>query len=251
MFIDKNYYRDQFLWSKEHTDYDFEQLDRELVDELKVFIKDDAQTILELGGGNGQFAAAAAMAGYEVTVIELVPEIAANIYKLREKFEIAEERLRIITGDFYTIKLKESFDLVCYFDGFGIGHDRDQERLLKRIFHWLREDGQAFIDVYTPWYWAKTSGETMSFGQIERIYGFDAEACRMTDSWWLKGKEEEKMTQSLRCYSPADLSLLLKETGLGISHLEAGGAMDYEAWEYKRKVALHEAMMYRVTLTKE
>jgi len=251
MFVDKSFYREQFLWSKEHIDYDMEGLNTELVAELQGFVKKDAKTILELGGGNGQFAAAAALAGYDVTVIELVPECVAHIYLLKEKYDIPDERLTIIQGDFYKVSLEKTFDLVVYFDGFGIGSDEDQRRLLKRVASWMTDDGEAYIDIYTPWYWAKAAGERMSFDKIERIYNFDARGCRMTDTWWLTGKEENKITQSLRCYSPADLQLLLEGISLELTHVEAGGAMDYDAWIYKEKVPLKEAMMYRVTLQKE
>src|SRR5690625_1653505 len=127
------------------------KLNTELVEELKSFTKKNAKTILELGGGNGQFAAAAALSGFEVTVIEIVPECVKHIYTLKEKYNIQKEKLNIIEGDFYTVDLAKNFDLVLYFDGFGIGSDVDQRRLLKRVSNWLRADGEAYIDIYTPW----------------------------------------------------------------------------------------------------
>lgn len=45
MFVDKSFYREQFLWSKEHIDYDMEGLNTELVAELQGFVKKDAKTI--------------------------------------------------------------------------------------------------------------------------------------------------------------------------------------------------------------
>jgi len=56
------------------------------------------------------------------------------------------------------------------------------------------------------------------------------------------------MTQSLRCYSPADLRLLLTGTGLTIQRIEPGGAVDYAAKMYKHHVPLEQAMQYLVTL---
>jgi hypothetical protein len=41
--------------------------------------------------------------------------------------------LRAIEGDFYETEPPGKFDVVAYFDGFGIGTDEDQRRLLRRI----------------------------------------------------------------------------------------------------------------------
>lgn len=49
-----------------------------------------------------------------------------------------------------------------YIDGFGIGEDADQLRILKRINGWLNEDGYALRDIYEPNYWRQVyKGETI------------------------------------------------------------------------------------------
>jgi len=55
-----------------------------------------------------------------------------------------------ICGDFYEVDVPGPFDVVAYFDGFGIGSDPDQRRLLQRISSWLTPDGCALIDVFAP-----------------------------------------------------------------------------------------------------
>ena len=62
--------------------------------------------------------------------------------------------INIQQGDFYTIEYQQSFDLICYFDSFGIGTDADQRRLLKRIETWLKPNGSVIIEVGATWHWA-------------------------------------------------------------------------------------------------
>lgn len=241
----------QFSWSKEQTNANLALLNDYLVDKMERFIDDSApKKLLELGGGGGQFAVAASPKGYEVTVIELAPAAVEHIYQLAKKHNVSDN-LQVIRGDFYQVELDEQFDIICYWDGFGIGSDSDQQILLERVFHWLKPNGTAFIDIYTPWYWANAAGREMQIGSIDRKYDFDANECRMIDTWWLNNDKDEKITQSLRCYSPADLRLLLKNIGLHVVHCEHGGAMDYEKSQYHEQVGLDEAMTFLAQLQKD
>lgn len=202
--------------------------------------------LLELGAGGGQFAAAAALAGFEVTALELLPSAKAQIKSLAQEHGVD---VRAVTGDFYTAYLPETFDLVCYWDGFGIGSDDEQRRLLRRVQDWLNPSGRAFVDVYTPWYWVQHVGYTRHWEKpagLIQTYGFDARGCRMTDTYAPSG--EEPMTQSLRCYSPADLELLLEGTGLRLLEVEAGGRYDPEAKVWHPSVPLGECMVYMAVL---
>jgi len=42
----------------------------------------------------------------------------------------------------------------------------------------------------------------------------DPVMCTATDTWWDAARPDEKISQRLRCYTPADLALLLSGTGL-------------------------------------
>jgi len=90
----------------------------------------------------------------------------------------------------------------------------------------------------------------MEFGNISRRYEFDANGCRMLDTWWLNDQAENQITQSLRCYSPADLTLLMKNIELDLVHCEPGGEMNYENWQYTEQVALGKAMTFMAKLQK-
>lgn len=146
---------------------------------------------------------------------------------------LAAQRLQIVRGDFYTVDLDGRFDVVVYWNGFGVGSDADQRRLLARIAtEWLGPDGTALIDVFNPLVWASWDG------QIERLHpgpgrgyhhelmqrvAFDPVTSTAVDTWWDTSEPDRTISQRLRCYSPADLRLLLEGTGMTLDQLLAGG----------------------------
>lgn len=207
--------------------------------------------LLELGAGGGQFAVSAAQLGHEVTAVELLPQFGEHIERLaREK----NTSVRVVVGDFYEVEFGGPFDFVCYWDGFGIGEDADQRRLLRRMASELSPEGRAYLDVYTPWYWAHHAGyERAEEGQGGRPahaqrYGFDADGCRMLDTYWAQARPEETRTQSLRCYSPADLRLLLTGTGLRLAEIWPGGFFDTKTRAWHPKVPLGECQTFVAVL---
>jgi SAM-dependent methyltransferase len=205
-----------------------------------------AGRVLELGCGGGQTASALAAMGHSVVAIDQSPRaIAAAQERVEPRFA---SRLQFVLADFFAVNLEGRFDVICYFDGFGIGEDEDQRRLLGRMGGWLAPEGVALLDVYTPWYWAGASGQTMQFEDACRRYGFDAEAGRMLDTWWPADHPETTVTQSLRCYGPADLRLLLRGTGLELVDIRPGGALDREAGESRNEVPLAAAMSFSAAL---
>lgn len=198
--------------------------------------------VLELGAGGGQVAAAMAALGHEVVAVEQVPMLCAHAQKLAA--EVKAGKLSVLQADFYAVTLDGSFDVVCYYDGFGIGSDADQRRLLKRIAGWLAPTGNALIEIGTPWYAASVDGRGWTVGQAERRYNFDADHCRWLDTWWPVGQPEQQVQQSIRCYSPADLRLLVEATGLQLQHIKPGGTVDWVQGKWLPAVPLAQAMNY-------
>ena len=206
--------------------------------------------MLELGSGGGQFAVAAALQGHDVTALERVPSLVEHSYSLARAHGV---RPAVQQADFYTVQLLEAhYDAVCYWDGFGIGTDDDQRRLLRRVAGWLAPAGQIYLDVYTPWYWAKAAGNAPQISGFTRDYGFDADGCRMLDTYTPQGGTEtftqSSFTQSLRCYSPADLRLLLQGTGLTLTELWSGGSYNVQARLWTPEMPLERAMTYTAVL---
>jgi SAM-dependent methyltransferase len=222
--------------------------DRRRADLVQQRLPAHPAAVLELGCGGGQTASAIADRGNRVVAVDLNPsalEHAGNLAALRD-----DNLLTAVLGDFYALDYRAEFDLVCYFDGFGIGEDDDQQRLLTLISDWLRPGGGALIEVYTPWYWSKVAGREMQFGNAKRRYGYNADGQRMLDTWWPDGNTDSAITQSLRCYSPDELRELASGTALRLIDIKPGGAVDYERNAFLPNVPLDQAMNYLAWLTR-
>lgn len=201
--------------------------------------------VLELGCGSGTVAGAIALLGHSVVAVDIVDECVANARRIAA--ELTNGELSVVQGDFFEIEFTDRFDVVCYFDGFGIGSDADQRRLLGRIREWLKPHGCAVIDIYPPWYFARKQGDVSREGNVMARSSFDPDGCRLLQSIWPVGADESQaVTQSLRCYAPADLRLLLEGTGLALHAIEP-----YESEDHDRRVPLDQAMLYLTKLIPE
>lgn len=242
------FYRKQYEWADwraRWAEFDPAEPDPH-VEAVRRLAGEGSKRILELGPGAGKTAAALASAGHHVVTIELQPILAEHIAGLAKRIEGGS--LRSLAGDFYAVDPVDTFDVIAYFDGFGIGADEDQRRLLRRIADWLTADGCALVDVLTPWYFVKAAGNEEEFPEgtgIRYRDDFDAEGCRMTEAMWREGQEDEVLTQSLRCYSPADLRLLLEGTNLDLDGFEP-----YEDQWYGTPCAIEAAMVYLTKLAR-
>ncbi|WP_249999281.1 cyclopropane-fatty-acyl-phospholipid synthase family protein [Actinoplanes sp. M2I2] len=185
--------------------------------------------VLELGSGYGTTAAVAARAGHSVTAVEISDRVdyAAAFVK-----DVGSGDLTVVKDDFYAVRLEGQFDVVCYWNGFGVGSDADQRRLLGRVVtDWLRPGGVALIDVFNPFVWARWDGDTEhkvadpEHGYEHELFEqtvFDPVTCTAIDTWWEAGRPDDKISQSLRCYTPADLELLIAGTGLHLTAISVG-----------------------------
>jgi SAM-dependent methyltransferase len=242
------FYRKQFEWADWRDrwgDFDPEASDPH-VEAVRRLAGEGSKRILELGPGTGSTAAALAHAGHDVVTVELQPMLAEHISELAH--DVERGSLRSIAGDFYEVDPGGPFEVVAYFDGFGIGSDEDQRRLLRRIGGWLTTEGCALVDVLTPWYFAKTAGNEEEFPEgsgIRYREDFDAEGSRMTEQMWRTGHEDDLVTQSLRCYAPGDLRLLLEGTDLELAEVEP-----YTDQWYGEPTALGDAMVYLAKLAR-
>jgi hypothetical protein len=132
----------------------------------------------------------------------------------------------VLNGDFMQVELPGRFDAVTYWNGFGVGSDSEQRTLLHRIAEdWLAPDGVAVLDVFNPLAWCREAGtmDVDSETNCRQAVDFDAVTSRMVDTWWFDGEDKPPLSQSQRCYSPADLALLLEGTGLTMVRAEVDG----------------------------
>lgn len=166
--------------------------------------------------------------GYDVTAIEFNPNDVALARSL--ELDVTRAGLRVVEGDFYDADVGSGYDLVYYWDGFGVGSDSDQRRLLRRVSeHWLRPSGALILDVFSPWNWTRRHGEIRVLTGADgrpwnRRIEFDAAGCRMVDYVWRDDAPNDVLSQTIRLYSAPDLELLLEGTGLAMSgiHLMSG-----------------------------
>jgi SAM-dependent methyltransferase len=203
--------------------------DHQRVSLLQQYAAAGPARVLELGAGYGTTATVTAQAGHAVTAVEISDRVD---FATELKKDVAPGSLTIIKDDFYSVELPDQFDAVCYWDGFGVGSDADQRRLLRRIATpWLRPGGVALIDVYNPFVWAQWHGDeehrepNPALGYEHELFErttFDPVTCTAIDTWWDAARPDEKISQRLRCYTPADLALLLSGTSLRLAAIAAG-----------------------------
>ncbi len=212
--------------------------------------------ILDLGTGPGGNAAAMADRGHQVVAIEISERVsyARELAKANRK-----GTLTVLQADFFTVELAGRFDVVTCWEVFGVGSDGDQRRLLQRIAHqWLAPGGAVLMDVYCPFRPAKENGNQEVLSPLpgvpgskemhERCY-FDPVRSRWIDEWEPTDRSQPATAQTLRCYSPADLLLLLEGTGLALNGLEVDGqAVNLAPGAETRSGPLMDAWSYVVTL---
>ncbi|MFC1522012.1 class I SAM-dependent methyltransferase [Elusimicrobiota bacterium] len=240
----KDFYSKQNKWSGCYT-CEISQYNRDRAANIERLIGPGRKSILELGAGGGQNAVACADLGYDVTAVEFVPELAENI---TQSARVPRKgALRVICDDFYKVEINDTFDIVTYWDGFGIGTDNKQKQLLKRISGWLKPQGCVLIDVYSPGYFSKIAGRETQGKGFRRRYEYDALTGRMIDAWWPQDDKSKAVKQSLRCYSVAEIKDLLKESALSLSMVDIGSTLCRKIDES----VLNDVPLYTVMLKKQ
>jgi SAM-dependent methyltransferase len=193
--------------------------------------------ILDLGSSFGNTAAVMAQAGHEVVGVEISDRIE---FVRQHATQPGKGTLRFVKADFYEVTFDDPFDVVCYWNGFGVGTDRDQRTLLRRMAdEWLTPDGIVVMDVANPACCIRWAGDEEHLTaapeqgyhhNVSERTDFDPVRNRFIDTWWETEKPEETLSQHIRCYSPADFLLLLEGTGLRLDVMEVDGeALDLAA----------------------
>jgi hypothetical protein len=165
-----------------------------------------------------------------------------------------------LEADFYTVRLSGRFDVVCYWDGFGLGSDADQRRLLERVGRdWLALGGCVLVDVFNPARFARHAGTEEILPPLKGVTGsvemrhrchYDPVQVRWIDEWQPVTAPDQALAQTVRCYSPADLILLLEGTGLKLVRVEVEGVpLDFAGQHMITSGPLLEAYSYLAQLT--
>jgi SAM-dependent methyltransferase len=240
-------------WGK--AEAEITEQDHRRVRLLSEHVGDGRKRVLELGSGYGATAAATARSGHVVTAVEVSDRAD---FASRFSHDVQPGSLAVVRADFYEVHLPTMFDVVCYWDGFGVGSDTDQRRLLARIAdEWLQPGGVALVDVYNPLVWARWDGDEEHRSpdagagydyELRERTSFDPVTCTAIDTWWEVSRPERKISQFLRCYSPADLSLLLAGTGLVLKEIHIGEHAHAPANHPASRELLHKQHKYLAVL---
>jgi hypothetical protein len=194
-----------------------------------------------------------------VVAVELTSAIRATQELSQEGWKGS---LIALEADFYTVKLDGRFDAICYWDGFGLGSDDDQRHLLQRIAReWLNPGGSILIDVFSPVRYARHAGESEILpplkgvpGSVEMLHTchFDPLLCRWIDEWQPTADPGKALAQTIRCYTPADFALLLRDTGLAVKRIEVDGkVVELKVNAITTSGPMMEAYSYLVQLSAE
>lgn len=228
--------------------------DHERASSLRAAAGDDARTVLHLGAGGGTTVVAEVAAGFEVTAVELAAVRMAHLRALVES-EGCSSSVTAVEGSFYEVDVGGPFDAVSCWNGFGVGTDTDQRRLLRRVEReWLAPGAPFVLDVFAPWWWARDAGartvEEHGGVRLVNERDFDPVSNRFRDAWWPEGSPEQRIEQGARCYAPADLALLLEGTGLEVASLHVDGAAFDAATPVDTSHPLWSSWEYRAVLVR-
>jgi SAM-dependent methyltransferase len=183
--------------------------------------------VLELGAGFGGAAAATAQLGHRVVAIEASGTRAAMAR--RRTLGGARGRLTVVEADFCEAAVPGPFDVVAYWNGFGVGTGEDQRKLLGRIRGWLRASGLALMHAYDPKWWREHAGARRRRDGMVQEIGYEPEHRCLVDRWWPDGHPGEAVRERIRCYAEAELRTLLDEAGLALAGTERD---DATPWKY-------------------
>lgn len=209
--------------------------------------------VLELGAGGGTTTVVTAEAGHSVTAVELSPARVTFIRDLVRERDV-ENAVTVVQGDIHDVDAGGPFDCVMYWNGFGIGSDADQRRLLSRVHdEWLVPEGIFVLDVFSPFRWARVAGQRIERKAVVELVNtndYDPVTSRFFDTWWPAGHEDEAVTQSARCYTPGDFELLLHHIGMEPVYTMAQGVEFDRHRAGDRSHPLWDAWSYTCVLKK-
>lgn len=205
----------------------------------------EVTTALELGSGIGIDAMALAQKGVAVTALELDPTA---------HHQAVENQLKTGTNvefkldNFMEYSCTKKFDLVYYKDGFGVGEDSFQQKLLQRVTDWLEPNGRFYVDVYNPNFWQQADQVEMQLSDtIRRRYAYNQVEHNFSDTWYDE-KSGEVVKQTLKCYDLATLEQLAKKANLKILAVYPSGKINYQLMQWENQATLADCMYYQVVM---
>lgn len=198
--------------------------------------------ILDLGCGSGEHVLLLSMKGYKVTGVDVA---ASLIEYARSQMDSGCSSATFVQGDMRRISYDEEFDVCTLLSGtFGFFSETENQDLLQRIGRSLVQGGRVFIMYLSS---HRSDLNRSSWKEIDDGYQltrtlFEPESSLyhssirliMNSGEVIVPKEEEgyHATECIRCYTPPEISTMLKRAGfanivhVGRRHLEDPDAPD-------------------------
>lgn len=182
--------------------------------------KTSVHSIVELGCGTGSLAAILAQRGYQVTAVDLSPDMLSAAAEKCEGLDV-----QLICQDMSKLSLPQHADaVICCLDSLNyVTRSTLVQRTFQKVFHALKPGGLFLFDVKTPLALEGADGQVYidenedlfcvwrgEYDQRRRIcgYGIDLFVLQEDGSWYRDGEYHEEYT-----YTMDELAGWLKDAG--------------------------------------
>ena len=182
--------------------------------------KNPIRSIVELGCGTGTLAAILAARGYQVTAVDLSPDMLSVAAEKCEELDV-----QLVCQDMSKLALPMQADaVICCLDSLNyVTRPAQVQRTFQRVFRALKPGGLFLFDVKTPYALESADGQVYideneevycvwrgEYDARRRIcgYGIDLFALQEDGSWWRDGEYHEEYA-----YTMEELSAWLGEAG--------------------------------------
>jgi SAM-dependent methyltransferase len=197
----------------------------------------DSERILDVGCGAGRHSTLLQEAGHLVTGVDLSPRI---LRLAREGWDERNPGVRGPTwmpGDMRWLPASGPYDAAILMDHTLGMFDDDAEHLraVTSVADLMRPNGRVVLQLLNPYRFARRpvtqfleAGSLVPDADIVRTYRFDVQHGRLEDDIvaFKAGRKLEVPTQSLRMWTPAELTAMLR--GAGFRRVEIHGS---EGWD--------------------
>ena len=182
--------------------------------------KNPIRSIVELGCGTGTLAAILAARGYQVTAVDLSPDMLSVAAEKCEGLDV-----QLVCQDMSKLTLPMQADaVICCLDSLNyVTRPAQVQRTFQRVFRALKPGGLFLFDVKTPYALESADGQVYideneevycvwrgEYDARRRIcgYGIDLFALQEDGSWWRDGEYHEEYA-----YTMEELSAWLGDAG--------------------------------------
>ncbi len=184
----------------------------------------DGARVVDVGCGGGRHAILLQERGCEVTGVDLSPRLLRIARDNWEQRHAAERGPAWMPGDMRWLPATGPFEAAIFLDhSFGVfDDDADHLRTLTALIDQLRGDGKVVCELLNPYYWAhhavtrhQPPGALTGGYDVIRTPRFDAMHGRLEDRMVVigGGVRREIPSQSLRCWTPAEIRALFRAAG--------------------------------------